>query len=89
MINITLVFRRKGVKRSDIVMTADVNMYVMSPHVLDQVDHYPNHIAWISRYDEVALKKKFETFSQVSNSKCDIVVLWKFTIHYDFCMHFP
>ena len=52
---------------TDIVATADINLFVASPAVLAFLSAHPDMVAWVPQYDTAAEEKKGlgMTFNQV------------------------
>ena len=44
--------RHKEVQPNDIIVTMDVDAFIMTPQILDYIEQNPNHIAWLPRYEE-------------------------------------
>lgn len=51
------------VRPDDIVITADVNLFVINRRVLNFILNSPEKTAWVQRYDAVSAKKS-KTFNQ-------------------------
>ena len=59
-------FQEDEINDSDIIVTADANLFVMVPDILDPITQNPDMKTWIFQYDRAANKDKGfgETFNQ-------------------------
>ena len=61
------LYQRPFIKPEDVIVTVDVNLFVMASHILEPIDQFPDMNAWIFQYEETAHIEKGngETFNQV------------------------
>ena len=62
------LYQRPFIKPNDVIVTVDVNLFVMASHILEPIDQFDSMQAWIFQYEETAhIQSGFgETFNQVS-----------------------
>ena len=45
-------FRRPDVRPDDVVVTADVNLFPVSPDILEPIEEFPNMQVWVPQYHD-------------------------------------
>ena len=61
------LYQRPFINPQDVIVTVDVNLFVMASHILEPIHRFPSLSAWIFQYEETAhVSTGFgETFNQV------------------------
>lgn len=61
------LYQRPFIKPQDVIVTVDVNLFVMASHILEPIHQFPDMQAWIFQYEETAHigTGNGETFNQV------------------------
>ena len=65
------LYQRPFIHPEDVIVTVDVNLFVMAAHILEPIDRYADKNAWIFQYVDTAhiSTGRGETFNEVSHNR--------------------